>query len=101
MSAPLDRPVVLRLPGVLRPLVGGASTLEMPLADDLATVGDLLADVDRAHPALGRRLRDERGAVRRHVNVYVDGNDIRHAQQLRTPVGPGAEVVVVPAVSGG
>lgn len=93
-------PVVLRLPGVLRPYVDGRSTVELE-ADRVHTIRDVLAQVELDHPALGRRLRDEQGVVRRHVNVYVDGADIRHAQQLDTPVGPGTEVVVVPAVSGG
>jgi molybdopterin synthase sulfur carrier subunit len=92
--------VVLRVPGVLRPFVDGRNTVEV---DTVAThtIGEVLAMVERDHPALGRRLRDEQGVVRRHVNVYVDGADIRHAQQLDTPVRPGAEVIVVPAVSGG
>jgi len=92
--------VMLRVPGVLRPYADGRSVVEVD-ADGVRTIRDVLARVEVDHPALGRRLRDEQGAVRRHVNVYVDGADIRHAQQLDTPVGPGAEVVVVPAVSGG
>jgi molybdopterin converting factor small subunit len=92
--------VVLRVPGVLRQFADGRAALEID-ADGVHTIRDVLAWVERDHPALGRRLRDERGVVRRHVNVYVDGADIRHAQQLDTPVRPGAEVVVVPAVSGG
>jgi len=92
--------VVVRLPGVLRPYADGRSSVEVD-ADRVQTVGDVLARVEADHPALGRRLRDEQGVVRRHVNVYVDGADIRHSRQLETPVGPGAEIVVVPAVSGG
>jgi molybdopterin synthase sulfur carrier subunit len=92
--------VVLRVPGVLRPFADGRSTVEVD-ATEMHTIGDVLAQVELDHPALGRRLRDEQGVVRRHVNVYVDGADIRHAQQLDTPVSAGTEVVVVPAVSGG
>jgi molybdopterin synthase sulfur carrier subunit len=92
--------VVVLVPGVLRPYADGSATLEVD-SEGVHTIGDLLARVERDHPALGRRLRDERGSVRRHVNLYVDGADIRHAQQLETPVGPGVEVLVVPAVSGG
>jgi molybdopterin converting factor small subunit len=92
--------VVVRVPGVLRPYADGRSTLEVDPAG-VHTIGDVLARIDADHPALGRRLRDEQGVVRRHVNVYVDGADIRHAQQLDTPVEAGTEVVVVPAVSGG
>jgi molybdopterin synthase sulfur carrier subunit len=94
------RPVVVRLPGVLREYVGGRSTVEVPVEEG-ASLADVLERVEEAHPSLGRRLRDERGAVRRHVNLYVDGADIRHAQQLATPVRAGSEVLVAPAVSGG
>lgn len=92
--------VVVRLPGVLRQYADGRSEVEVDAAE-VRTIRDVLTRVEVDHPALGRRLRDEQGVVRRHVNLYVDGVDIRHAQQLATPVAPGAEVVVVPAVSGG
>ena len=54
-----------------------------------------------AHPALERRIRDEQGRLRRHVNVFVDGSNVRDLEALATPLPEGSEVVVLPAVSGG
>ncbi|MFF5172867.1 MoaD/ThiS family protein [Micromonospora sp. NPDC000089] len=52
-------------------------------------------------PRLARRLRDERGELRRYVNLYVDGEDCRHLGGLLAPVADGAEVRVLPSVAGG
>ncbi|GAA1111997.1 hypothetical protein GCM10009582_06980 [Arthrobacter flavus] len=48
-----------------------------------------------------RRIRDETGALRRYVNVYVDGEDVRRLAGLSTPVPPGAEVMIIQSVAGG
>ncbi len=68
---------------------------------DLARVPDLLDRLDAEHPLLGRRIRDETGAVRRFVNVYVDGDDVRFEQGLATTVGDGTVIQVLPSVAGG
>lgn len=64
----------------------------------VATVLDALADV---HPAVGRRVRDETGVVRRHVNVFVGADNARDLAGVATVVPEGVEVAVLPAVSGG
>lgn len=64
----------------------------------VATVFDRLAD---DLPALERRIRDEHAVIRRHVNVYVDGADIRTLSGDDTPVRDGATIDVIAAVSGG
>ena len=86
------------LPGVLADLAGGARHLTV---DAGGTLADLLDRLDTRHPLLVRRIRDETGAVRRFVNVYVDGDDVRFAQGLATPVVEGAVVQVLPSVAGG
>ena len=87
------------LPGVLADLAGGTKHLQVePAGGALADLLDTLAAV---HPALARRIRDEAGAVRRFVNVYVDGDDVRYAGGLGTPVPDGAVVQVLPSVAGG
>jgi len=87
------------LPGVLADLAGGARQLDVePAGGTLADVLDALA---AEHPLLGRRIRDETGRVRRFVNVYVDGDDVRFEQGLATPVKDGAVVQVLPSVAGG
>jgi molybdopterin synthase sulfur carrier subunit len=87
------------LPGVLADLAGGTKHLEID--PDGGTLADLLDALATEHPLLGRRIRDETGAVRRFVNVYVDGDDVRFEQGLATTVRDGAVVQVLPSVAGG
>ncbi|HET6481747.1 MAG TPA: MoaD/ThiS family protein [Actinoplanes sp.] len=89
---------VLLVPGVLRAEAGGESRLEIAAA---GTLGAVLAEVGERWPLLARRIRDEQGAVRRYVNVYVDGEDARVTAGLETPVEPGSEIQVLPSVAGG
>ena len=88
------------LPSVLQPLAGGQSILTAP-AEGAVTVQWLLDSVAGEFPALSRRLRDETGAVRRYVNIYVNGNEIRRLQGLGTEVTPGQEVLIIQSVAGG
>jgi molybdopterin converting factor small subunit len=91
--------VTVLLPGVLAEAAGGARRLRLdPAPADVAALLDTLA---ADYPLLARRLRDETGALRRHVNVYVDGDDVRGQQGLRTPLISGSEVHVLPSVAGG
>lgn len=87
------------LPGVLASLVGGVRHLDVEPAG--ATLADVLDTLAGEHPMLGRRIRDETGQVRRYVNVYVDGDDVRFQGGLAAPVRDGAEVQVLPSVAGG
>ena len=84
---------VVTLRGQLRALAGGRPDHEVPGA----TVGELLHALEAEQPALRGWILDERGLVRRHINVFVDGE----MATLQTPVGPNATVHVIPAVSGG
>ncbi len=88
------------LPGFLADLAGGEKHVRVDVGDDgtLAAVLDRLVD---GRPVLERRIRDETGAVRRFVNVYVDGEDVRFDQGVRTAVDDGAVVQVLPSVAGG
>jgi len=87
------------LPGVLASLAGGAKHLDVE--PEGSTLADLLDALAAQHPTLCRRIRDETGQVRRFVNVYVDGDDVRFQGGLATPVPDGAEVQVLPSVAGG
>ena len=91
--------VQVLLPGVLAALTGGEKHLAVDPTGD--TLGDLLDALAAEHPLLGRRIRDETGQVRRFVNVYVDGDDVRFEGGLATRVRDGAEVQVLPSVAGG
>ena len=87
------------LPGALADLAGGTRHLDVDVTG--STLADLLDALDRQHPTLGRRIRDETGRVRRFVNVYVDGEDVRWQGGPDTPVRDGAVVQVLPSVAGG
>ncbi|WP_430929388.1 MoaD/ThiS family protein [Pseudarthrobacter phenanthrenivorans] len=92
--------ISLVLPSVLQPLAGGQSVLTAP-ADGPVTVASLLDAVAAEYAVLGRRLRDETGALRRFVNIYVDGDEVRRLQGLDTRVSPGQEILVIQSVAGG
>ena len=66
-----------------------------------STVGKVLAALGQAHPGVGQRVLDDRGVLRRHVNVFVNGESIRYLHGAETPVGDADEVWILPAVSGG
>ena len=85
---------------MLQPLAGGQSVLTAP-ADGPVTVASLLDELAAGYAVLGRRLRDETGALRRFVNIYVDGDEVRRLQGLDTEVLPGQEVLVIQSVAGG
>jgi molybdopterin synthase sulfur carrier subunit len=87
------------LPGVLADLAGGARRLDVETQG--TTVADLMDTLAAIHPLLARRIRDETGALRRFVNVYVEGNDVRFECGLATVLRDGAVVQVLPSVAGG
>ena len=65
------------------------------------TVGKLLAALGQLHPGVGQRVLDDRGVLRRHVNVFVNGESIRYLDGIETAVTDTDEVWILPAVSGG
>ena len=91
--------VQVLLPGALASLAGGAKHLDVEPAG--GTLADLLDALAVQHPLLARRIRDETGQVRRFVNIYVDGDDVRFEGGLGTEVRDGSEVQVLPSVAGG
>jgi sulfur-carrier protein len=89
--------VTVKIPTQLRTAAGGEAELHV----EGGTVGEVLAAVYDRHGELRDRLADGDGALRRFVNVYVDGEDIRFTDGLGTPVADGHEVQILPAVAGG
>ena len=65
------------------------------------TVRAVIDDLEKQYPGIGERIRDENGAVRRFINVYVNGEDVRFMSQDDTPVKEGDEVSIIPAIAGG
>ncbi|GAA4523245.1 ubiquitin-like small modifier protein 1 [Amycolatopsis samaneae] len=93
------RAVVL-LPGMLRAQAGGRARLVVEIGEG-ATLGGLLDALAEQYPALERRLRDEQAGLRRYVNFFVDGQECRHSGGAATPLGPEAEIQIIPSVAGG
>jgi len=89
--------ILVHVPFQLRDYCSGASELAIS-GTDLLTV---LAEIESRYPALHRNICDETGAVRRHVNLFVNTHHIRDLNGLDTPLSPGDVVTVLPAVSGG
>jgi MoaD family protein len=88
---------VVFIPSVLRANVGGAKSVEIDGASIRGVVDALVA----RHPALKGQLLTEEGDLNRFVNVYVNGQDVRYLAGLDTPVAPGDEVRLLPAMAGG
>jgi sulfur-carrier protein len=89
--------VTVRIPTTLRPLTGGAATVDVAPG----SLADVLAGLDSAHPGLQDRIVDEEGNLRRFVNVFVDDDDVRYLDGLKTDVPDGQTVSIIPAVAGG
>jgi molybdopterin converting factor small subunit len=91
--------VAFSIPGYLRAFTGSASRVE--IAGSPATVQEALAALWSLHPGVRDRVVTEQGEVRTHVNVFVGDESIRGTGGLATPIAPGCEITIVPAVSGG
>lgn len=89
--------VTVRIPTTLRPLSGGNSTVQV----EGSTLGEVLTNLEAAHPGFRDRLFDDQGGLRRFVNLFVADDDVRYLQGLETPVPDGETVSIIPAVAGG
>ena len=89
--------VQVRIPTPLRKLTGGSEAVDA----DGASVAAVVESLDRSYPGMKGRVLDDTGTVRRFVNIFVNGEDIRFLQNLDTAVKAGDEVSVVPAIAGG
>ena len=93
--------VRVRLPTQLRDLAAGASSVLVVVDSTPATVSSVLDSLATTHPALERRVRDETGHTRVHVNLFVDADNIRDLDGVDTTVPAGSDVSIIPAISGG
>lgn len=87
----------IKIPTQLRAAAGGVSEAEV----DGENVRQVLDSLFESFSDLRERISDDGGSLRRFVNVYVGGEDIRFLDGLDTPVPDGAEVTILPAVAGG
>ncbi len=90
----------VRLPGALREIAHGQRVLEVEVAEP-ATVNALLDALADGWPAIERRIRDERRVLRPHVNLFVGEVNVRDMGGQDAALADGAEVYVIPSVSGG
>ena len=89
--------ITVSIPSPLRDACGGASRLPLTAP----TVRAALLQLEQSHPALYISVCDETGAVRRHVNLFVNNSHIRERNGLDTALSPGDVLTIMPAVSGG
>ena len=92
-----DSPVTVLIPTPLRRFTGGEAKVEVAGSN----VAEVLDALDAAHPGIGERLRDDSGQLRRFVNVFVNGQNVRDGQGIDTSVSAGDEVGIIPAMAGG
>ena len=90
-------PVLVKIPAQLRAAAGGESETVI----EGATVQEVLDGLFDRFEELRARMSDDDGSLRRFVNVYLAGEDIRFLDGLATPVADGAELTILPAVAGG
>ncbi len=88
---------LVKIPAQLRAAASGDSEAVV----EGATVQEVLEDLFARYGELRARIADEHGSLRRFVNVYLAGEDIRFLEGLKTPVSDGAELTILPAVAGG
>jgi len=89
--------VRVRVPTPLRRFTAGVD--EVPADGD--SIRAVIEDLERRHSGMRERLLDEKGEVRRFVNIYLNGDDIRFLSQLDSKVKDGDDISIVPAIAGG
>ena len=89
--------IKVRVPTPLRRFTAGV--------DEVTASGDsiraIIIDLERNHPGISERLMDDKGELRRFVNIYLNGDDIRFLNQLNSTVKDGDDISIVPAIAGG
>jgi sulfur-carrier protein len=93
----MNMAVNVRIPTPLRKLTADKETVQT----SGTTIQAIVDDLEKQYPGLKERLCDERGELRRFVNIYLNDEDIRFAQGKATPVKDGDEISIIPAIAGG
>jgi len=90
-------PQKVRIPTPLRKLTNNEEVVEV----NAVTVGEAITELQSRFPGIQERLVDEKGEVRRFVNIYLNEEDIRFLENQKTPLKDGDEVSIIPAIAGG
>ena len=93
--------VVVLIPTPLRPFAEGRRRIDLELSGGPVSLGDALAALGKAAPGVRDRVLTEGGEVRPHVNLFVGTESCRWTGGLATPLADGAEITILPAISGG
>ena len=89
--------IKIEVPGALRDCCQGVSELSL----SVSSVRAALEQIEQRYPSLHRSICDETGAVRRHINLFVNTSHVRDREGLDTTLVPGDVVTILPAISGG
>jgi molybdopterin synthase sulfur carrier subunit len=89
--------ISVRVPTPLRRFTDGKD--EVPAEG--ASLRAIIDNLETRHPGLRERLLDDKGEIRRFVNIYLNGDDVRFLDQLNSKVKDGDEISIVPAIAGG
>ena len=89
--------VKVRIP---TPLRGLTNDLDVVAAEG-GTLSAVIEGLESSYPGIKERICDEQGEIRRFVNVYINGEDVRFLDGLSTQISPNDEISIVPAVAGG
>ena len=92
-------PVTFHIPGPLREFTGGLSNVTIEQSP--ATLAQALAALWVLYPGLRDRITSEQGQMREHINIFIGDEDVRYTGGLTSPVSPGSDISIVPAISGG
>ena len=89
-------PVVVRIPAIFRPTVGANSVNAAP-----GTLRDVVSELVTAYPPLSEQFFGEGGELHRHINLYLNDEDVRYLDGLDTKLADGDVLSILPAVAGG
>ena len=87
----------VRIPEVLRKFTGGNDVVSL----EATNVAEMIDALEKNHPGIKERICDDKGNVKRFINVFVNEEDIRFQENLQTPLAAGADVSILPAIAGG
>ena len=89
--------VIVRIPSPLQKLTKDKEEVKA----EGANIKEIINDLEKSYPGIKERICDENGSVRKFINIYVNEEDVRFLQRDNTPVKPGDEISIVPAIAGG